>query len=384
MSGLLDNQLATVGNNKLVNKAQIIMMNNKVSFFLIVVILFSCSSDEGVQETVIRPVRTLVINSDSSASTKTFSGVSRSTRTSRLSFKVSGTVETIPVKAGDRIKAGTVIATLDPSTYQLQFQQTQATVAQLKAASRNARATYERTRSLYANSNAPLSELDASRANSESADAQLHAAQKSLELAQLNLSYTNLTVDVDCVVDAIAIEVNENVSTNSEIAQVNCSDELEIEVAVPESLIGKLSEGKQASIQFDTIPERTYSGRVMEVGSAVSGVGSTFPVTVLIEKKDSAIRTGLAASVSFITSDSINTEYVLPLSAVVKGSHGTFVYVVEPQSFDQLNTGVVKKRQVTIGELQSAGIKIRSGLNEGDRVVIAGTSFMRDELLVAF
>jgi RND family efflux transporter MFP subunit len=342
-------------------------------------------ADEG-QEIIVRPVRTVVVNEDVTANLKTFSGVSRSAQESRLSFKVSGTVERVPAKVGDRIDAGTVIASLDASTYDLQLQQAQATVEQSMAASRNARSAYQRTRALYANNNASLGDLDASRANSDSVAAQLRAARKSVQLAALNLSYTKLTVDVDCVVDSISVSVNENVSTNTDVARVNCSDELEIEIAVPESVIGDLANGKVAQIKFDTIANVGFSGKVIEVGVGASGLGTTFPVTILVDDNNSTnIRPGLAASVSFENNIESKRDYLLPLSAIVQGAEGAFVYVVKPLSDSELESeGTIVKKTLSLGELQTGGIEVSAGLETGDRVVVAGVSFVRKDMLVSF
>ena len=362
--------------------------NRKLTLWLLLVIIgvTACGQDDQEQEIIVRPVRIVVVNEDATAHLKTFSGVSRSAQESRLSFKVSGTVARVPAKVGDRIEAGAVIASLDDSTYDLQLQQAQATVEQSSAAARNARSTYQRDRALYANNNTSLGDLDASRANSDSVAAQLRAARKSLQLAELNLSYTKLTVDVDCVVDSIAVSVNENVSTNTEVARVNCSDELEIEIAVPESVIGGLANGKVAKIKFDTIADVGFSGKVIEVGVGANGLGSTFPVTILVDGNNSSdIRPGLAASVSFENSSDSKRDYLLPLSAVVQGAEGAFVYVVNPLSVNELESeGTVGKKVVSLGELQTGGIEISAGLSTGDRVVVAGVSFVREGLLVSF
>lgn len=354
-------------------------------FLCLATVLTACGDDAFEEEVLVRPVKTVLVSDDTVGDIKTFSGVSQSAQESTLSFKVSGTVEAIPAHVGDQIKAGQVIASLDASTYELQLQQAQATVAQSSAADRNASAAYQRTRALYANNNASLGDLDSARAAADSASAQLAAARKSLQLAELNLSYTNLTVDVDCLVDSISISENENVSTNTEVARVNCSEELEIEVAVPESIIDEFANGKNASIRFDAIPGRVFTGKVIEVGVGASGVGSTFPVTVLVDREGSKIRTGLAASVSFIGGSKAKNTYILPLSAVVQGVDGPFVYVVQPVTDNPLESeGIVTRRAVTLGELQSAGIQITSGLALGNRVVVAGVSFVRDDLLVSF
>lgn len=346
-------------------------------------LIAACGDDSVVEEVAARPVRSIVIDDDSNASLRAFSGVSRSAQESRLSFKVGGTIVDVPVKVGDKIKAGTVIAKLDSSTYELQLEQAQATVEQSNAASRNSRAAYERTRGLYANNNASLRDLDASRANADSASAQLRAARKSLQLAELNLSYTDLKVDVDCVVDSIAIDLNENVTAGTEVARVNCSEELEIEVAVPESIIGDFSRGKSAEIRFDAIPDKVFEGNVIEVGVGANGVGSTFPVTVIVENTDDAARTGLAASVSFLTEQLDSENFRVPLSAIVSEGDNTYVYLLSALSGEK-NIGIVNKHSVTIGDLQTGGVEITDGLKIGDRVVVAGVSFMREDLRVSY
>lgn len=353
---------------------------------LMTMLLSACSSQNEEQEIIVRPVRTIVVNAEGSGRVNTFSGVSKSAQESTLSFKVSGTVNAVPAKVGDKISAGTTIASLDTSTYDLQLQQAQASVEQSRAAARNARTAYQRTRALYANNNASLGDLEASRANSESASAQLRAAIKSLELAQLNLSYTELKLDIDCSVDSISVEVNENVSTSTEVARVNCSDKLEVELAVPGNIIGNFTNGKTAKIKFDALPDAEFDGRVSEVGLGANGLGATFPVTVsVVDDKGLDIRPGLAASVAFESMNSLNNEYLLPLSAVVQGNDGAYVFLVEPVTDNELESeGVIIKLPVTIGALQTGGIEITSGLKVGHRVVVAGVSFVRNGMLVSF
>ncbi len=350
----------------------------------VLAILGACDQSTPQTEESPRPVRFITVGDSAQSRQSTFPGVSQSARESRLSFKVAGTITAIPAQVGDSIAAGTVIAKLDPSAYELQLQQAQANVAQLRAASRNARAAYERTRSLYANNNAALGDLDAARAGAESAEAQLRSASKSLELAQLNLSYTQLSVDIDCVVDAISVEVNENVATSTEVARVNCSDDLEIEVTVPESTVTSLSKGDQARVKFDALPDRIFAGEVVEIGSGVLGGGSTFPVKVGLKESDTALRPGLAAAVSFLIerSDVNSTDVLIPLSALVKRTDATYVYVVvdHPTIPEQ---GLVQQRKVSVGELTSAGIEIIDGLQAGERVVTAGVAFLREDLSVA-
>ena len=154
-----------------------------------------CACGGGEPETVeqLRPVRYVVIEDGTTLRDRSFSGISKSSTESRLSFKVAGTIERLPVQIGQRLSAGDLIAELDSTSYDLQVQQAQAALVEAQANNRRAAANYDRTRGLYANDNASLNELESARAQAESAEAVVSSAEKALEIALLNVSYTRLT-----------------------------------------------------------------------------------------------------------------------------------------------------------------------------------------------
>ena len=158
-------------------------------------VLAGCGGGETEAVEQLRPVRYVVIEDGTTLRDRSFSGISKSTTESRLSFKVTGTVESIPVQIGQRLDAGSLIMELDSTTYELQVQQAEAALVEAEANDRRAAANYERTRGLYANDNASLNDLEAARAQAESAEAMVDSAVKALEIARLNLSYTRLTAD---------------------------------------------------------------------------------------------------------------------------------------------------------------------------------------------
>ena len=112
----------------------------------------------------------------------TFSGLAHARIESRLSFRVRGTILRVPVRMGDTVRAGQLIAELDPTVYQVQLQEAQAGLVQAQAEARNAEANYERVRALFENENASLNELDTARAGTESTAALVRSVEKRLEL----------------------------------------------------------------------------------------------------------------------------------------------------------------------------------------------------------
>lgn len=348
-----------------------------ISWSILILLLSACDRAAPPEDPRLRSVRYLMVSDESGARDRRFSGTSKSTRESRLSFKISGTVTDVPVQIGQRLNAGDLIARLDAASYSLQVQQAQANLVEAQANDRNATASYERTRGLYANANASRNDLDVARARAESAGAQVRSANKALEIARLNESYTQLRADMDCSIASIDIEVNENVSAGRQVAVVSCGDEFEVEIDVPESLIGSIDEYTPVQISFSAIPDAEFSGEVTEVAVASVGNTSAFPVVVEIVESHPSLRSGLAADVIFeFETLAASGSVVLPVAAVIRDPAGTFVYVAEPT--EVRGQAIVNRRPVVLGELTQFGIEVLDGLTAGDRVVTAGISVIRD------
>jgi len=343
--------------------------------------LSGCDKESEAVETQLRPVRYITVENPLALRTRTFTGSSKSAQQSRLSFKVAGTVVKVPVQVGDELKTGDLVAALDPSQYELQLQQSQAALMQSQANARNAESNYERVKGLYENNNASRNDLDSARATAESARAQTRSTQKSLELARLNLSYTQLRVEADCSIASLAVEINENVSVGSQVAQVNCGQELEVILEVPESLIADIRQNMPVDIRFDAMANKVFKGQVSEVGISSSETSSTFPVSVRLDRDlnspELSLRTGLAAEVTFsFAVDTALNRYLVPLASVVNDVQGTFVFIADPA--EQQGEAVVRRNSVQLGELTDKGIEILLGLEAGDRVITAGVSVVRD------
>lgn len=346
---------------------------------LLVAIVFSAACDraDNAVEERLRPVRYVTVSDASVFRDRSFSGTSKSSRESRLSFKVSGTAVNVPVQIGQRLSKGDLIAEIDSASYVLQAQQAQASLVEAQANDRRATANYERTKGLYANDNASLNDLESARAQAESSRAVVAAASKALEIARLNISYTKLRADTDCSIAELDIEVNENVASGQQVAAVSCGDAFEVGLDLPESLIGSVDQTTPVSVRFGSIPEQVFAGVISEVAVA-SGAGSAaFPVVIEIIGSHPSLRSGLAADVVFqFDSTAAQGGVVLPVTAVISDPGGTFVFVAD--AADVEGEAHIQRRAVVLGELSQSGIEITDGLNVGDRVVTAGISVIRD------
>ncbi len=341
------------------------------------VLMFTgCEAEKPESQTVIRPVRYQRVVAASSARVRTFAGTARAGHETKLSFKVGGTLRRLPVKVGDRLKPGDLVAELDPKDYTLRTREAEAALARSRAEVRNAGASYSRTRALYENNNASRQELDAARATYESAQASVRSYQTQVEQARRQVSYTRLTTQVGGAVAQVPMEVNENVSAGQTVALLTSDGKLEVLVAIPGVFIASIARDNPVEVTFDALPGESLSARVTEVGVAATGAATTFPVTVELDATDTRIRSGLAANVRFVFGTGQATQRLIaPVQAVCEDQQGRFVFLVEPQGE---TGGIVRRRPVTVGALSSEGLEIEAGLAEDDLLVIAGVKRLQD------
>lgn len=330
-------------------------------------------------ETVLRPVKSMVVQDGGALRERSFSGTARSAGETELSFKVSGTVAQVNANVGDTLTAGQLFATLDAETYRVELEQARADAASANAQRRSAEAEYQRVRQLYANDNASRNELDNALAETESAQAGHDAAVQAAKLASLNLGYTQLSVQRDCTIADVAIEENENIAANQRVATASCGQGWEVIIDVPESVIARFSNGMRGDIRFPSVPGTAFEGIVTEVGIGTSDQ-STFPVTLALSQTPVSVRTNLAAEVAFAFADASANGIYVPSSAVSQDQSGTFTYVIVAS--DSEGARQLEKRAVDVGELTANGLQVLEGLTPGERILIAGHINARDGLLV--
>ncbi len=347
----------------------------------IAVLIGACEQDNDNEPPRLRSVKYQQINSTGMGTSRTFSGLAKGSQEANLSFKIAGTITSLPVKVGSRLKARQLIAHLDDSQYALQVQQAQATLAQATAAQRNAGASFERLKGLYENNNASRNDLDAARAASDSNSAQVRVARKTLELARLNLSYTQLKSNGACYVAEVNVENNENISSGQSIVRVSCGKQMNVEIAVPGRYVAAIKSGMVADVSFSNLPGEKYTATVSEVSVASSG-GTTFPVTLILKENPVDLRSGMVAEVSIIFNNHTSADklIIVPAFAVAEDTQGRFVYIVE--ATETKNVGLIKRRPVSVKELTSQGLEITQGLKPNDKVVTAGITVIRDGLKV--
>lgn len=341
--------------------------------------LAACTEKEvEVHEAPLRAVKSIEVSGSDGAREQSFGGVTRPGSLSRLSFQVSGRIRRIYVKVGDKVRAGQRIAAVDPTDIALQLQQAKATSAQAQAQAVSAKAAFNRVRALYENNNAAKQDLDTARAQRDSAVSSVAASKQTIRQLERQMAYASLSAPAAGTITTVLAEANEVVSPGQVIASLQVGTQLEVAVTVPESVIGQIKNGSLAKVRLDAI-SATLEGKVNEIGVPTQG-STVFPITVLLPP-DAKLRAGLAAEVTFALEASSLPEgaVLVPASAVGEDRDGRYAFRVMDLKEGK---GTLRRVPVTIGALQGGEILITKGLKQGERVVTAGVSRVRDGLEV--
>jgi len=358
--------------------------------------LGACGQDlvsDAQKEIPARPVRYIVLKTETLTQNQTFSGTAAADREAVLSFKVAGTVKDIPVKVGDRVGSGTLLARLDETDLQVDLESVRAGLKTTQADAKSAqtsvyttRSNYGRIQKLYENDNVSLSEFEQARGNYETALAQLQAAKSrittetaKLRAAKNQLLYTRLAAPFDGIINNIAVEENEEISPGSAVLTLSGLGKLEVRVDVSDLYIASLKAGMECRVTFPALDHTEFQGLVAEVPYAASNA-PTYPVTVGVLSRDERLRPGMAAEVRFDFSKSADMAGLyVPADGVGEDQGKNFVFVIEPGIEGQ---GIAQKREVALGALTRKGFLVQAGLVSGERVATSGLRLLMDGMAV--
>jgi len=262
-----------------------------------------------------------------------------------LASQVTGLVEEVRVREGDRVKTGQVLILLDNRDLQAQLERVEAEVD-------NAKAHYERIQRLYDEESVSRQELDDARRAYKVAE----AARKAIEA---NLAYTLLKAPFDGVITDKMTEKGEVATPGKPLLRLEDNLHLRFEAAVAVTDIGALRVGDPVTVRLDAFDDLLLSGRVAKILPAADP--STHSVMV---KVDLTSRPGLKSGLFGKMSFPIGTRkaLTLPASAVLEKDGLSSVYVVH-------ESGVIQSRMVKVGKAQEERVEILSGLRPGERVL---------------
>jgi RND family efflux transporter MFP subunit len=398
--------------------------------------LVSCGREPEIAEPeVIRPVKTMVLGEGSEGSARAYPGVVKANQNVDLAFQVPGPLVELPVKEGDRVEAGTVVARIRKEDFETKLANAKGSLerasselvamrtgarpeerrqleARLEAAQADfeeAKAQYVRYKKLYEEGVTPKTKFDEYVAAYGVAQARLKSAHEELTMglvgarvedieskkaeirglasavrqAEIDLGDTDLQAPFSGVVAKRYVENFQNVQAKEPIVSLQDVGDVEVVINLPENdviLIKKENVGKIIA-RFDAIREREFELTVKEFSTQADPTTQTYAATLVMKApEDVNILPGMTAQVSItlLSGGGGGTGGLsIPSAAVFSEGEGkTFAWKVDPSSM------TVTKVPVELGALSGENIQVKSGLSQGDKIGASGVHHLREGMKI--
>jgi len=354
---------------------------HSVLALVLLLLVPGCSETQEPPEEIVRSIKTISVSRRPIGQLRRLFGVLSASDESELSFQVGGQVQSVAVDAGDRVRAGQLLASLDAQPYQLRLDSSIADLQSARARLQDTRKKVDSTRSLYKRQIASRKDFDSAQSAFDSAESSVQAAEAAVSLAQRDLDQTVLVAPIEGLIAERRLEPFQETSPGTMVLLIQSEGGMEVDIRMPETLVHEVQTGQHVVVRMTTrtFAGQEFEGRVTKIGAL--GVGSNaYPVTIALAESDPRMRPGMTARVDFNFAGSVDeTGWLIPINAVLPGDEDTEAHFTERDAFVfvyQPEASVVEKRSVRIAGLRGDSVEIRDGLKEGDVVAIAGVHFL--------
>ena len=329
-------------------------------------VLAACSPATPPAEPI-RAVRTITLATTSVGGAHEYAGDVRARTESRLGFRVGGKLLTRSANIGDAVRAGQVLAQLDPGDLKLSQEAAQATLGAAKASYEFSEAEFKRFKELKDQGFISGLELERRETALTGARAQYEQARALANVQGNQTRYATLVADASGVITGIDAEPGAVVASGAPVVRLAHDGPRDMVFNVPEDRVAELramtSKAGALKVHVWNDDRPPIAATVREVAAAADPSTRTFVVKADIGRAD--VRLGQTASVK-IEMPRVAGQIKLPLAAVFEAKGVPAVWVVDRASM------TVKQQPVRVAGAEGNDVVLAAGVSPGETVVIAG------------
>jgi len=352
----------------------------KIVLILTLLIFWVGCGGDVEEKKYVRPIRAMMVADVSGLVSGSFPGQTRAENRVNLSFRVGGPLIERPVKVGDKVNKGDILARIDPRDFEVNLRNAEGAFGVAKAELNFAISDYDRALSILKEDPGAISQtlVDRKRQDVNRLKAQVKSLTAQVEAAQDALGYTYLKAPFNGDIVATYVQNFEDALPKQPIVRLLNASRIEMVIDIPESMISGVPYVENIVVRIDPFPDREFVAEIKEIGSEASRTTRTYPVTLIINQPDDIkILPGMAGTASAsakLPETIVDTGHEVPISAVFSDEQNnkSFVWLLDEK------TKTVKRREVKTGNLTKNGIIIIEGIKAGEWIATAGVSYLRE------
>lgn len=292
--------------------------------------------------------------------------------------RVQGELLEVLFKEGEQVKAGTLLALIDPRPYEVALNQAIGTRQQNESQYENAKRDLQRYQTLRKQDSIAPQMLDTQAALVRKFEGQIKSDQAAVDNARLQLSYTRITAPISGTLGLRRVDAGNLINANDPLGIVVMTQTQPIAVVftLPENDLPAvrqpLQNGETLEVEaYDRADiKRLASGSLMSIDNQIDITTGTVKLKAEFKNETDALFPNQFVNVRMKVR-TIKDALTIPAGAIQQGNRGAFVYVVSPE-------GTALVRIVKLGDRSAEGVVVLEGIKEGDRVVLEGTDRLRD------
>ena len=339
----------------------------RLAVLVLPLLLAACGNEQPPAAVeVVRPVKLISVADFGGSLVREFPARIQASQEAELSFRVSGELQALPVRPGQQVKQGELVARLDPADFNLRVKDRQASYDL-------AQAQFQRMAKL-------VERQLVSRAEYDQKKAQLGSAEAALKLARQELDYTQLRAPFDGVIAATYLDNFQVVQANQVVARIQAGKRLDASFQIPENLLTGVSRGARdyrPQVRLEGADGKLIEAQFKEFSTVPDAKTLSYQVSVSFDTPSGfTALPGMSATVIVDFAELYERREVpllIPVEAVFSPDNSApDSQVVWVAAADAEGVLWVRQRPVKVGQISGDCIQVLEGLQAGEQVVAAG------------